>query len=83
MADSKSKGKQTIKSPGKKAVTFKKGALHKQLGVPADKPIPPGKMAAAQRGDFGPTAAKRANFAANVLGQGQKTAAANRSKKGK
>lgn len=75
------KGKQTIKSPGKKAVTFKKGALHKQLGVPADKPIPPGKMAAAARGDHGPLAQKRAQFAQNVLKQGQKTAAANRGKK--
>lgn len=75
------KGKQTIKAPGKKAVTFKKGALHKQLGIPADKPIPAGKMAAAARGDFGPTAQKRAQFAQNVLKQGRQTAAANRAKK--
>lgn len=77
------RGKETLKAPGKKPIPFKKGALHKQLGVPADKPIPAGKMAAAARGDFGPTAQKRAQFAKNVLGKGQKTAAANRAKKGK
>jgi hypothetical protein len=77
------KGKQTIKAAGKKPISFQKGALHKQLGVAADKPIPAGKMDAAARGDFGPTAQKRAQFAKNVLKQGQKTAAANRAKKGK
>lgn len=75
------KGGETLKSPGKKPIPFKKGALHRQLGVPADKPIPAGKMDAAARGEFGPTAQKRAQFAKNVLKQGQKTAAANRATK--
>lgn len=83
MAASGKGKKETLKSPGKKAIPFKKGALHEQLGVPADKPIPAGKMAAAVRGEFGKKAQQRAQFAKNVLGQGQKTAAANRAKKGK
>ena len=39
------------------------GALHRQLGVPADKKIPAKKMAAAKAGKKGPLAAKRANLA--------------------
>ncbi|MCP4156683.1 MAG: hypothetical protein GY757_53715 [bacterium] len=53
----------TISKKGKKPLKFKGGALHRQLKVPAGKKIPPGKKAAALRGDYGPLAKKRANFA--------------------
>src|SRR5262245_50544837 len=59
-------------------VTFKHGALHRQLGVPQDEKIPASKMAAAKRGDYGPLAAKRAHFADNMLKAGRKTAAKRR-----
>jgi hypothetical protein len=39
------------------------GALHAQLGVPAGKKIPAGKLAKAASGSMGPLAAKRANLA--------------------
>ena len=71
---------QTIKSPGKKPITFKKGGLHESLGVPKGKPIPAKKMAAAAKGQYGPKAQKQANFAKNVLGSGRKTAAKGRGK---
>lgn len=71
---------ESLKTPGKKPITFEKGGLHRSLGVPADKPIPAKKVAAAVRGDYGPKAQKQANFAQNVLKQGQKTAAKNRGK---
>lgn len=74
---------QTIKSPGKKPVTFKKGGLHESLGVPQGKPIPKAKVDAAAAGKFGPKAKAQANMAQNMLAAGQKTAAKNRSKKGK
>lgn len=67
MAPRKATKTQTIKSPGKKPVTFKKGGLHTSLGVPQGKPIPPGKMAAALAGKKGPKAAAQARFAKNVL----------------
>lgn len=56
---------------GQKPVTFKKGALHSQLGVPQGQKIPPSKMAAAKRGDMGPLAKKRANFATGMLAKGR------------
>lgn len=62
---------ETIKSPGKKPITFKKGGLHESLGVPKDKPIPAKKMAAAAKGAYGPKAKAQANFAKNVLGKGR------------
>jgi hypothetical protein len=71
---------QTIKSAGKKPITFEKGGLHRSLGVPADKPIPAKKVAAAAKGAYGPKAQKQANFAQNVLKTGRKTAAKNRGK---
>jgi len=70
---------QTIKAPGKKPITFQKGGLHQSLGVPQDKPIPPGKMADALAGKAGPKAQQQANFAKNVLGAGRRTAAKGRS----
>lgn len=69
---------QTIKSPGKKPITFEKGGLHRSLGVPQDKPIPASKMRAAAKGAYGPKAQKQANFAQGVLKQGRKTAAKGR-----
>lgn len=62
-------GKKTIKSPGKKPISFKSGGLHKSLGVPAGKPVPKAKMAAALAGKHGPKAKKQAMFAKNVLGK--------------
>ena len=56
-----------ISAPGKKPIRFKEGALHQQLGVPAGRKIPSGKMQAAMAGSLGPLAAKRARFARNVL----------------
>jgi hypothetical protein len=52
---------------GQKPIHFKKGALHKELGVPQGKKIPAKTMAAARSGKKGPLAKKRANFAKNVL----------------
>jgi hypothetical protein len=59
--------KQTIKAPGKKPITFKKGGLHQSLGVPQGKPIPAGKMRDALAGKNGPQAKAQAQFAKNVL----------------
>lgn len=80
MAAKKAGGKQTIKSPGKKPITFPKGGLHQSLGVPAGQPIPAAKMQQALSGKAGPKAKQQAEFAKNVLGTGRKTAA---KKKGK
>jgi hypothetical protein len=83
MAEKKAAKKtEKIAAPGKKPIEFKKGGLHESLGVPADKPIPKGKLDAAAAGKFGPKAQKQANFAKGVLATGQKTAARN-AKKGK
>lgn len=74
---------QTISgAAGKKPITFEKGGLHRSLGVPADKPIPKGKLDAAAKGEYGPKAQKQANFAKGALAAGRKTAARN-AKKGK
>lgn len=73
-------GKQTIKSPGKKPVTFAKGGLHTSLGVPQGQKIPQAKMDAAAAGKFGPKAKAQANLAQGMLAAGRKTAARNRSK---
>lgn len=74
------KKKTTMKgASGKPGVTFKKGALHQQLGVPQGQKIPAAKMAAAKAGKFGPLAKKRAVMATGMLAAGRKTAA----KKGK
>lgn len=48
---------------GKKPITFKKGGLHRSLGVPEGEKIPAEKVAAAARGEYGPTAKKQANLA--------------------
>lgn len=59
---------KTIHKAGHKPITFKPGALHSQLGVKQGQKIPAKKMAAARSGKLGALAAKRANFAKNVLG---------------
>ncbi len=52
----------TMRKRGAKPISFKRGALHEQLGVPAGEPIPAGKKAEALRGEHGPLAKKRAVF---------------------
>lgn len=77
-ATTKKKSKETvvIKGEGKTPLTFKKGALHEQLGVSQGEPIPTDKKKAALRGDYGPLAKKRAVFAfKGALAKGRKTAA--------
>lgn len=71
---------EKISAPGKDPITFKKGGLHESLGVPADKPIPKAKMAAAAAGKMGPKAQQQANFAQNVLAAGRTTAGKNKRK---
>ena len=67
--------KVTMSAPGKKPISFKKGALHSQLGVPQGKPIPSSKKRAALAGDYGSLAKKRANFGfKGALAAGRKTA---------
>ena len=59
---------------GRKPLRFREGALHEQLDVPTGQKIPAAKMAEAKAGDYGPLAARRANFATGVLAAGRKTA---------
>lgn len=59
---------------GEKAVTFKKGALHKMLGVKEGTKIPGKLMAAARAGQYGALAQKRARFATGMLAAGRRTA---------
>jgi hypothetical protein len=66
----------TIAAKGKEPMTFKKGALHTQLGIAQDEPIPAEKRAAALAGKYGPLAKKRANFGfRGALAAGRRTAA--------
>lgn len=65
----------TMHTKGKKPITFQKGALHAQLGVPQGEKIPAAKMRAALSGKLGPLAKKRATFAREVLAKGRATAA--------
>jgi|ERR1043166_1442212 hypothetical protein len=80
-------GMNTVKiAPQKKGQTplaFQAGGLHRALHVPADEPIPKGKLNAAAAGQYGAKAQKQAIFYEKVLKTGQKTAAKNRSKKAK
>lgn len=76
-------GKTTIKgAKGEAPVSFQKGGLHQSLGVPQGQTIPPGKMAAAARGEYGPKAKAQAALAQGMLARGRQTAAANRRKSG-
>jgi hypothetical protein len=66
----------TIAAKGKEPMTFKKGALHAQLGVAQDEPIPAEKREAALAGKYGSLAKKRANFGfRGALAAGRRTAA--------
>lgn len=56
-------------------ISFERGALHRQLGVPEDRPIPLAKRKAALAGEYGPLAKKRAVFAfKGALAVGRRTA---------
>jgi hypothetical protein len=69
------------RNKGFKKIVGNPGALHRQLGVPVGKPIPPGKKAAALSGKFGPVAKQRAARAfRGVLSAGRATAAKNAKK---
>ena len=68
-------GTQVIKAAGKKPIAFKKGGLHKALGVPQGEKIPASKKAAALAGRYGPKVKKMANFAwKGALAKGRQTA---------
>lgn len=74
----------TIKAKGKKPLKFEKGALHRALNVPMDKPIPPSKKRAALEGKYGKEVKKMAVFAfKGALKKGRETAAAHRRKRKK
>lgn len=67
--------KVRIKAKGKKPISFNKGALHRALGVPQGKPIPPGKKRDALAGKYGPKVKRMANFAfKGALAAGRRTA---------
>jgi len=59
--------KRTIRTPGKKPITFSEGGLHRSTGTPTGTPIPRVKLAKAASGALGPKARKQALFARNVL----------------
>ncbi len=61
------KVKLKVKKKGQKPIEFKAGALRAQLGVKKGEKIPAGKMKAAEKGELGPLAKKRALFKKNVL----------------
>jgi hypothetical protein len=68
-------GTQVIAAKGKKPIAFTKGALHKALGIPMNKPIPPGKKRDALAGKYGEKARKQANLAfRGALAKGRETA---------
>jgi hypothetical protein len=71
----------TIRSKGKKPVSFEKGGLHRSVGTPEGERIPASKMAAAKRGDYGAKAKKQANFATGMLAAGRRTARKNASRR--
>lgn len=55
------------KKPGQKKITFKKGGLHKSLGLPQGSKIPQAAVDRALAGHYGPLAQKQARFKQNVL----------------
>lgn len=66
----------TISGGPGRPITFKKGALHTQLGVPQGEPIPAAKKRKALAGGYGPLAKKRASFAfTGALAAGRSTLA--------
>ncbi len=52
----------TMHKKGRRPISFKRGALHRELHVPEGQPIPESKKRAALAGKYGPLARKRANF---------------------
>lgn len=70
------------RNAGFKKIVGSKGALHRQLGVPEDQTIPPGKKQAALQGKYGPVAKQRAQRAfKGVLKTGRQTATKNKARK--
>jgi hypothetical protein len=68
-------GTVEIKAKGKKPMYFEKGALHKALGVPMNKPIPEGKKKDALAGKYGKKVQKQARYAfRGALAKGRETA---------
>lgn len=62
---------KTIKSPGKKPITFQKGGLHRTTGTPMGQKIPASKIKAAAAGKYGPKGKKEVSFMRNVLKRGK------------
>jgi hypothetical protein len=60
------------KRKGQRTIRFKKGGLHRSVGVPQGKKIPASKRRAALKGRYGPKAKKQAQFARNVLTGGRR-----------
>jgi len=59
---------------GQEPLHFKKGALHKALGVPLDQPIPEPEKRAALAGEYGPKVRSMAIFAfLGALARGRET----------
>lgn len=82
MAARKTRKKVVIRKRGKKPLKFRGGALHRALGVPPDKPIPPGKKRDALAGKYGPKVKRMAVLAfKGALAKGRKTASRRRKKK--
>ena len=78
----KRKVKVVIRKKGKKPLSFRKGGLHRALGVPAASPIPAGKKADALAGKFGAKVKKMAVFAfRGALAAGRKTASKRRKRR--
>ena len=61
------------KKRGQKRVSFKKGGLHRSLGVPEGDKIPDDKMRSAKAGNYGEKARKQASMAMGMLAKGRKT----------
>lgn len=64
----------TIKKKGKRPLKFRKGALHRALGVPEGEKIPRAKIDAALAGKYGSKVKKMAVFAfKGALKKGRQT----------
>ena len=59
--------KLKVKKKGQKPIEFKEGALRAQLHIKKGDTISESKMKAAEEGEMGPLAKKRALFKKNVL----------------
>ncbi len=54
-------------SPDQKTIKFKEGGLHQTTHTPGGEKIPPGKIKAAMRGEYGEKGKKQVMFMKNVL----------------